>query len=128
MGARELLTELAGLGLRVSADGGNLVIRPASALSQDHREMLRAFKAEVLEALAPPPMVRRLMGWGWPEADARAVAHLIEERDAADDRRLCVECRHYWPERCKAHHRAGLPSPTIGKQWAVLPQRCTGFA
>lgn len=50
MGARDLLTELAGLGVTVTALDGKLVIRPASKLTDDLRAALRAHKAELLAA------------------------------------------------------------------------------
>jgi citrate lyase beta subunit len=56
MGARDLLAELADLGVTVTADGDKLVIRPASKLTDDLRAALRAHKAELLAAtsLAAP--------------------------------------------------------------------------
>lgn len=51
MGASELLAYLAVVGLRVSADGDELTIEPASLLTHDDRAALRAVKSEVLELL-----------------------------------------------------------------------------
>jgi hypothetical protein len=52
MGARELLDELAGAGFTVAADGDNLVIRPASKLTDDQRAAVRAAKPDLLTLLA----------------------------------------------------------------------------
>lgn len=55
MGARDLLAELADLGVTVTADGDKLVIRPASRLTDDLRAALRAHKAELLAAASSVP-------------------------------------------------------------------------
>ena len=52
MGARDLLTYLAGAGLSVTADGDRLVIRPASRLTDPMRAALRDAKPELLALLA----------------------------------------------------------------------------
>lgn len=134
MAARELLAELEELGFSVAADGENLLIRPASALTEELRGWLRACKADLLEALqapidpkSPPPLVARLMRWGWSEDEAKALAQRIAERDQADDRRLCVTCHHYQPGRCRNPRAAGLSSASIGRQWAEMHQRCAGY-
>jgi hypothetical protein len=61
MGARDLLAQLAGLGVTVTADGDRLVIRPASKLPDSLRGLLREAKDEVLRALtdAPPRTCRQ---------------------------------------------------------------------
>ena len=51
MGARELLAEVTGAGLRITADGDRLVIRPASMVTPALREALRASKPELLALL-----------------------------------------------------------------------------
>lgn len=51
MGARELLDDLVRDGFSVSADGDKLVIRPASKLTDDLRQMLRAAKPELMAML-----------------------------------------------------------------------------
>lgn len=58
MGARDLLADLAGLGVTVTAHGDRLVIRPASKLTDDIRERLRAAKPELLAVLAGKPECR----------------------------------------------------------------------
>ena len=52
MGARDLLSSLAGAGLSVTAEAGRLVIWPASKLTDDMREALRAAKPELLALLS----------------------------------------------------------------------------
>jgi len=70
----------------------------------------------------------RLMRWGWPEADAEAMADKLVRRDRdADSRVICGECRHYRPGRCRNHRRAGLHAPDVGRDLAALPQSCPGF-
>jgi hypothetical protein len=54
MGARELLAELQERGMTVVAKGDRLVIRPASKLTDDTRNALRAAKPELLVLLADP--------------------------------------------------------------------------
>ncbi|MFO1250795.1 MAG: hypothetical protein U1E77_06545 [Inhella sp.] len=72
-------------------------------------------------------VLHRLLRWGWPEEEARALAERIQARDAFDDRRTCLECSAYRPGRCANSRATGLASPIIGRQWASLPQRCPGF-
>ena len=56
MGARDLLAELAGLGVTVTGDGDRLLIRPASKLTDELRAALRAHKAELLATASTPPI------------------------------------------------------------------------
>jgi hypothetical protein len=70
----------------------------------------------------------RLLRWGWNAYEAEAMAVRIARRDAADDRRTCVECCRYSPGRCAAHRAALLPSGEVGRDLAGLLQRCPGFA
>ena len=51
MGARELLIELADAGLTVTVEGDQLLIRPASKLTQSARVALRANKPELVALL-----------------------------------------------------------------------------
>jgi len=134
MGARELLAELAEQGFSVHADGGHLLIRPASALTDELRGRLRARKADLIDALQtpiesgnPPPLMARLVRWGWNKDEAKGLAGRIAERDPSDNRRTCVECSAYQPGRCRNPRAAGLCGPLIGRDWAALNQRCTAF-
>lgn len=72
-------------------------------------------------------VLARLLRWGWPPELAAATADRVARREADDDRRTCVECRHYAPGRCRNHKRADLRSPDVGRDLAALPQRCGGF-
>lgn len=72
-------------------------------------------------------VLARLLTWGWPRAEAEAVADRIARLDADDDRRTCPECTHYAPGRCRNHKRADLRSPDVGRDLAAAPQRCGGF-
>lgn len=153
MGARDLLANLAGAGVIVTADGDRLVIRPASKLTDEQRTALRAAKPEVLALLAgnrsrdarailPPAYAgtwadddiarfserrARLLCWGWAEADAEALAERLVIRDrSGDDRASCIECHHHRPGRCGNHRAAGLQSPDLGHDLAAMLQRCPG--
>ncbi len=53
MEARELLHQFDRAGVTVVAEAGNLFVRPASALTEAHRQALRACKQELLLLLAP---------------------------------------------------------------------------
>ena len=65
MGSRDLLDDLTDAGFSIKADGENLVIRPASKLTDDIREALRTAKPELMRLLSaaaapvPPVMVVR---------------------------------------------------------------------
>ena len=68
----------------------------------------------------------RLLRWGWPEADAEAVAERLtmRDQDALDDRVSCFECGNFTPGHCARHRAALLDTPAVGRQLAVLLQRC----
>jgi hypothetical protein len=151
MGARDLLAELSGSGLTVTADGDRLVIRPASKLTDTHRDALRRAKPELLALLSAPDRAggpadtaavawgdaditrflacrARMLRWGWREHDAEAMAERLVKRDRAhDDRVSCAECHHYRPGRCGNHQHAGLQSPELGRDLALMLQRCPGI-
>ena len=89
MGARDLLEDLAGAGLSVTAEGDRLVIRPASKLTDPMRAALRDAKPELIALLsgrtmAPAPPYRlapadadRCHAGGWDDAEiARFVARV----------------------------------------------------
>ena len=60
--------------------------------------------------------------------DADDLAERLHLRDVQqDDRGMCVECRHYRPSRCGNHRVAGLNLPDLGRDIAVMLQRCPGF-
>lgn len=70
----------------------------------------------------------RLLRWGWTEPDAERLAERLVKRDRERDERVsCVDCKHYRPGRCSNHRRAGLASPEVSRDIAVMPQRCPGF-
>jgi hypothetical protein len=134
MGARDLLEGLASVGVKVTADGDRLVVRPASKLTDSLRAELLAAKPEVLALLtahaADSACTRaRLLRWGWSAAEADATtARLARRRLERDDRVSCAaECAHYRPGRCGNHRAAGLASPEVGRELAGLLQRCPGF-
>ena len=152
MGARQLLAELAEVGLSVIADGDKLVIRPASKLTEPMRVALRDAKPELLALLAgrtdkaPVPLNlsavawtdadiaaflsrrARLLRWGWPEPKAEKLADQLVRRDRnGDDRVCCIDCRHYRPGRCGNHRAATLGTSDVGRDLAAMLQRCPGF-
>lgn len=65
MGAPDLLARLSALGVRLSREGEAIRAAPRSALTDEARELIRAYKAELLAALKPdsltdpPAEVRR---------------------------------------------------------------------
>lgn len=69
----------------------------------------------------------RLLRWGWKEQDAEALAERLTHRDADDDRRTCVECKHFRPGPiCAAYRTAGV-GRELGRDLATLLQRCPAF-
>ena len=53
---------------------------------------------------------------------------LAGNRRTDDDRVTCTACGHYRPHRCGNHTAAGLQSPDIACDLAVLPQQhCPGW-
>jgi hypothetical protein len=71
----------------------------------------------------------RLLRWGWAEPEAEKLAERLvkRDRDDADDRVSCADCGHYRSGRCGNHRHAGLISPELGRDLAVMLQRCSGF-
>lgn len=70
----------------------------------------------------------RLMAAGLTDDQAEALAERLVNRDRdGDDRRLCLECRHWRPGFCRNHRAAGLVAPELAAGWHQLPQRCRGF-
>jgi len=98
-GAATLLHTLRRDGFEViaSADGG-LVVRPASALTDDMRQAIRDHRAVLVE------MVRL---------------------DNGDDRRLCTECRAFDGRYCSRPRLSQLIEPG---EIARILQRCPGFS
>ena len=152
MGARDLIAEVTGAGLRITADGDRLVIRPASMLTPAMHEALTLAKPELLALLREPQpepcpddldavawtdadIARfldrraRLLRWRWPEVEAeRWAARLVQRDREADLRVSCADCAAYRPGHCGNHQRAGLLSPEVGRDWVLLLQRCPGHS
>ena len=62
--------------------------------------------------------------------DAKELAQRLMIRDREqDDRRLCLECRHFRPHRleCNNFEWAGFTQPKLGSNWVSQLQRCLGF-
>jgi len=62
--------------------------------------------------------------------DAKELADRLMIRDREqDDRRLCLECRHFKPHRleCNNFEWAGFTQPKLGSNWVSELQRCLGF-
>lgn len=146
MGARDLLTNLTAAGLSITVDGDNLVIRPRDLLTDELRAAVKAAKPELVDLLTwePPAGAEtwtdadlrrywarhdRLLLWGWPAADAEALAARLVRRDhdATDDRVSCTECRNYRGGACANRLGAGMPTTAISQDLAALLQRCDGF-
>lgn len=118
MTAHELLAELASAGLCVTAEGGRLIVLPASRLTNAMRAALRSAK---------PELVPILEGGGEKVAGQEQVETGRDQRGDLDDRVVCIGCRHYQVGRCRNHRRAGLATSEVGRALAALPQRCPGF-
>ncbi len=147
MGARDLLADLSGAGITVSAEAGRLVIRPASKLTDTMRAALREAKPDLLALLAGAKADAlaavawtdadierfttrrdRLLRWGWTEPEAERLADRLVRRDReADERVSCADCQHYRPGHCGNHRRAGLNVADVGRDLASMLQRCPGF-
>ncbi len=98
MTAAALLQTLRRDGFEViaSADGG-LVVRPASALTDDTRQAIREHRAELVS---------------------------LVRHDDGDDRRLCTDCRALDGRFCSRPSLSQLVEP--GEIAGIL-QRCPGF-
>lgn len=106
MGARELLDDLARDGFSIAADGDRLLIRPASKLTDDRRNALRAAKPELVAILSGA---------------------------ANDPTRTCRSCLNRLPYgTCREPREAGLidGGEPFGIRWAPegYAAACTAFA
>lgn len=152
MGAPDLLRHLREAGFTVApADGGGIRVAPSASLTDVHRQAIRDHRAELLALLKAAPDPDRCC---WPHSDAmngaeldrfservqqfarrgitteaaEAMADRLVIRDREDDdRRTCLECHAFRPGRCGNHRRAGLQAPDVGRDLAMLLQRCPGF-
>jgi hypothetical protein len=71
----------------------------------------------------------RLIRWGWPRAEAQALAERLAKCDRDVDGRVsCTDCAYYRPGRCGRHRLAGLHSSEIGLDLAGLLQLCPAFS
>lgn len=136
MSARDLLADLTAAGFELTAQGGSLVVSPASRLTDAQRAAVRTHRTDLLALVADrdaaavhAARVARLVRQGWDRTAAADVADRLVQRDRSDDSRVaCVECRHYRPGRCANHRAAGLQADAVGRELAALLQRCPGFA
>lgn len=100
MSAPDLFLHLRAAGFTLDVEGGALLVAPASKLTDDLRDAVRASKAELMAAVL----------------------------DRADDLRVtCNECGFYRPWRCGNYRYALLSTPDVGADLAALPQWCPGF-
>jgi len=81
MGARDLLADLASSGISVAADGDQLVIRPASRLTDQHRVAIRDAKPAILVMLRNKPAANDpgppdTDHWNWPASQAMTSAEV----------------------------------------------------
>lgn len=101
--AAELLASLRAAGLRLSLEHtGRMLVQPASALTDELRQSIRAHRAELVGLLASE--------WG-------------------DDRRCCTDCRHLLADyRCAEAMRGRMPGVDRHmKPLRHMPQRCPQF-
>jgi hypothetical protein len=77
----------------------------------------------------PSPIAARLLAAGWRPAAADLVAARIEQREADDPRRSCVDCAYYRAalHLCGNNGPAGLHTDQVGRDLAGLLQHCAGF-
>ncbi|MGO4609548.1 hypothetical protein AB4142_24700 [Variovorax sp. 2RAF20] len=152
---QDVVDVLCAAGLSLTATGQALKVTPASALTAELRELIRASKAELMCWLAgenaPGADPDR---WCWPssgamngteldcftvrlarftdqglsliEAEALADKLVLRDRDG-DDRRLCLECEHLSGRRCGAWQRASVGTQALPASLLALPQRCAAF-
>ena len=93
MGAPEVLRLLSARGVRVERDGGDLLLSPKAALTDELRGLIREHKAELLEAVSSQPEAAtdaRAAGAALPpvavvdaaqDRTARALAYLQEHQE-----------------------------------------------
>ena len=90
---------------------------------------LRAKKARFKNRQEEARFTQR-MNLFFGRVDAKELAKRLMIRDREqDDRRLCLECRHFKPHRleCNNFEWAGFTQPKLGSNWVNQLQRCLGF-
>ena len=100
--------------------------RPCNAIR--HPSTFRRWPGQDADIAAFLDRRARLMRWRWSETDAEKLAERLVLCDREqDDRVSCTDCRHYRPGRCGNHRRAGLNGSDVGRDFAALLHRCSGF-
>lgn len=152
---QDVVDALRAAGLSLAVTGRALKVTPASALTPDLRDLIRASKAELMCWLevennleADPDRwcwphssamngdeidhlamrLVRFIDQGVPLNDAEALADRLVIRDReGDDRQSCLECAHLSGRRCGAWQLAGIGGPNVPVNLLTLPQRCAAF-
>lgn len=94
----------AGLTVRLG-EADTLLVTPVACITPVLRALIRDHKAALLQALCLPT------------------------RDSFDDRITCATCRNLARgNKCQAHRRARLTTRDLAADFAILKQRCDGFA
>ena len=137
MGAPDILQHLVDSGLRVTSDGGQLLVSPRDLITHELRQFIREWKPELLSELAAQkPLAAstaihraRLVARGLSDDQADELAERLVRRDLEyDDRTLCAECIHFrrGAKTCGNNRQAEMPRE-LG-ELAEMFQRCAGFS
>ncbi len=133
MPASALLTDLTRAGFTIQADGGRLVVGPASKLTDETRQVIRLHKAELLAEITARVSSPKLLT-GAEDAHRNGVSafekseHLRAERDRYEERTATTELREPPHASPLAQWRAGIArlspaSPPVGftpRRWAEV--------
>ena len=104
----------------------NTAARQAYDVQAPEFELARELIAARMRAV----LFTQRMNLFFGRVDAKELAQRLMTRDREqDDRRLCLECRHFKPHRleCNNFEWAGFTQPKLGSNWVSQLQRCLGF-
>jgi hypothetical protein len=106
MRAVDLLTDLSSQGFTLAAEGGAIRVRPASRLTEDLRQAIRANKIELLAIISSPATLVT------PARQSKPSAAPLAPWDAAEASRLLVNLR-FEIQRIESVDSRGRPPASL---------------
>lgn len=113
-----ILAQLSAQGIRLQRDGGNLVVTPREALTDELRELIRDHKPELLQAISNPPEALALHA-GNLACDGCQHIGMVQEPRPSDSRRF------FWFKCGRGHSM--IETAYHGERVLLAPASCADF-